>query len=804
MKRKLCLGKRFGLYILLLFLFYIITVILFEYHRELHDVKDLLLINGYEVAKIKRLENQIHIVDKIIEFMIMVTTLATAYFVYRLYKTLIIPLNKGINLVNNLDTTNKKWEYDYNNELKFLVNSVNNFIDVSNNSFKLLEVQNKKLKLFTEIQDINYYTVDTHKMKIKLILNQKSREQYQVKQTTVEYNLDEYAECIHPDDQEQFKGLVESVLENNLEEYRAEYRVRLFDKHTYYWITTFGRKINDYTYNGVQVDITDLKRTERKLYESREEYKIIVENTSDLISKTSPDGLILYASESYMNLFSKGGNCILGKSIYEIDQTLHNSNADWLTEMLQKKVSTTNEISINTNIGARWFLWNNDVVLNDHGQVLYIISVGRDITDIKHANKQLKYESEHDLLTNLYNRRGLMNQLDSLETSNLAVFFIDIDNFKDINDFYGHEVGDQVIKEVAKKLLVLKKYNCILGRLSGDEFLLIYKNYPDGTSIKMLSLELEYLLRTKINVNHFNIHLSASIGYAVSPLHTKNISKLIAYSDIAMYQSKLHNKGRTVKFNHDMYKAVEKKVRLANDLKEAILHDQFKLVYQSVIDHNSGEIKYVETLVRWIHGTKGPISPGEFLHVAEEIGLMQDLDELIINKAIKQYSQFSKQAAYKESKLTINVSRSTLLTTNLADTLTQIVNRYQVKPSHVCIEISESTFVNKVEESREKILRLREKRFIIALDDFGRDYSSLSILDRLDYDLIKTDRHFVKNLNRETNVEILKMIHRIAMLQNKEVIIEGVEEEKQLTLIQELGFSLIQGFYYSIPNHIGL
>ncbi|HEY8365118.1 MAG TPA: GGDEF domain-containing phosphodiesterase, partial [Haloplasmataceae bacterium] len=296
-------------------------------------------------------------------------------------------------------------------------------------------------------------------------------------------------------------------------------------------------------------------------------------------------------------------------------------------------------------------------------------------------------------------------------------------------------------------------------------------------------------------------YLSASIGYALYPDDTTDFDKLISYADIAMFKSKTEKSNKCFRFNKEMYDNINNKVGVINDLKRAIEKDEFDVYFQEIVDVKSQEVAYIEALIRW-HSNKGVIMPKDFIPIAEETGFIQTLDLIVINKALRYFKNIKLDKRYQNTKLTINVSPALLLNKNFPDNLNDLTHKLHIANDEVCIEINENTFVNNKEESRKQIKLLKDLGFLIALDDFGREYSSLSILNKVDFDIIKIDRLFIINLDLRLNVEIINMINKIAQLSDNIVIVEGVETEEQKEKLMNLGCYLMQGFLFSKPAKI--
>ncbi|MDF2700685.1 MAG: hypothetical protein K0Q49_2248 [Haloplasmataceae bacterium] len=750
------------------------------------------------------INNKIRLFYISLYFIVILTAIYLLYILLRLYLLFIKPIMEGYKFVEELSKgkTDRKWIYKYNNQFKDLVDSFNNYVELSKRSYSLISDQYYKLKVYSDVGEVNYFEYDFDKSEITAFYSGKFVNKYNLDCSERVYKVKEYLKLIHKDDLSSVDETFKSVLYKSLNEFKIEFRIKFPNCDNYCFSSCTGQRkiMGTEVFIGVQIDITDLKITQKRLIEQEEQYRIIIENSTDLIGKFDPLGNILYASKSYTDIFKH--NHIIGVNASEFHNKLKVANFNWVDKVVRPPYSTQEVILVDTDQGDKWISFKNDALLNNNNEVVSIISVGHDITELQKMNDKLKYDSEHDLLTGLLNRRGLFNKLAELELTTIACFFIDINNFKNINDFYGHEIGDIIIEKVANELIIFRERNCIISRLSGDEFVLIAPNYNTNFNLSILKTQLNKNLQKNYYINNNNIYITSSVGYALYPDDTTDINKLITYADIAMYEAKIAQQRNSLRFTKEMFETINKKVEIANDLKKAIDIDEFEMLFQDIIDTNTNKVCFVESLVRWNHPIKGVIGPNDFLPVAEESGLMEALDMLIINKSLKNYCELKQLADFEHTKISINVSPIMLLKKDFPSRLIGLVIKLGIFVSDICIEIRENTFINNIDECSVQITKLRNLGFLVAIDDFGREFSSLSILDRVEFDIIKIDRLFVSILHHETNVEIVKMITKIAKLKNKLVIVEGVETKNQVDKLTELGCTILQGFYFSIPHKI--
>lgn len=782
--RKKSLKKEFRLVVIIILTLFCLSFLFLHFYLFLNSNQSL-----------KTLFHRISLALDVISIII------GTYYLVRIYHMIIKPMKEAQDIVNQINegNNNLRLKYHYNNEIQDLVNSFNRFIDESQNSLVLIEEQYNRLKLYSDVGEINYVEFNFSIKTIKIYYCKPFIEKYHLEDNIMTYSVKEYLSYVHPEDRKKLFDQLKFLNKMSDKEYKLDFRLKFPNALDYCYVSTIGKiyKEQDYQFIGVQVDITYLKKIQHKLHEKEEEYRLIVENSTDLISKMSPTGEMLITSKSFKELF-KEHNVYVG----DYNHLLKKYNENWLEEVKKPPYSTQNIILIETEKGEKWISWNNDAILDENGEVEYIISVGHDITELKRINDKLLYDAEHDELTGLLNRRGLFKKIDELKNvKKWAAFFIDLNNFKNINDLYGHDVGDNLICLLANELKKLEKFGYIICRLYGDNFLVVVPNYTDDKSLSFIINYLEKYLNRSYHLGNNDIYLSASIGYALYPDDTTDFDKLISYADIAMFKSKTEKSNKCFRFNKEMYDNINNKVGVINDLKRAIEKDEFDVYFQEIVDVKSQEVAYIEALIRW-HSNKGVIMPKDFIPIAEETGFIQTLDLIVINKALRYFKNIKLDKRYQNTKLTINVSPALLLNKNFPDNLNDLTHKLHIANDEVCIEINENTFVNNKEESRKQIKLLKDLGFLIALDDFGREYSSLSILNKVDFDIIKIDRLFIINLDLRLNVEIINMINKIAQLSDNIVIVEGVETEEQKEKLMNLGCYLMQGFLFSKPAKI--
>lgn len=418
-----------------------------------------------------------------------------------------------------------------------------------------------------------------------------------------------------------------------------------------------------------------------------------------------------------------------------------------------------------------------------------------DSEKIKHA--ELEYKATHDELTQLPNRYYLINKTDEWikKYSNFNLIFIDIDNFKSINDSYGHKIGDLVLKEITNKISKSLKKEDLLIRQGGDEFIVFTTEIDD---IESYSNNLLNNIKEIFNLNNKQLKITASFGVARYPNDSENIDDLITCSDMALYEAK-KLKNTYVIFTEDVKNTLLENIYIEKELKTALENDEFYLVYQPQINYDNS-INGVETLIRWNNKKLGFVPPDKFIPIVESSGMMPTLGDFIIKTALKEIKQLQTKISFN-FQLSINISVKQFLEKDFYTTLIEKVEESGLKSNNITLEVTESIFIDNLDYMVKLLQKLRDLGFKISMDDFGTGYSSLSMLRKIPINELKIDKSFVDDITTDKSAEhMIKTIISIGKILNYEIVLaEGVEEREQVDLLHKFGCNTYQGYYYSKP-----
>ena len=432
-------------------------------------------------------------------------------------------------------------------------------------------------------------------------------------------------------------------------------------------------------------------------------------------------------------------------------------------------------------------------------------SIIHDITKRKKAQETIEHLAYHDQLTNLPNRKKFIKNLvesisnASANNSKFSLLYIDLDNFKNINDDYGHYIGDLFLKRVVRRLKKSLGEDSIISRLGGDEFTIILEGVSDVKQLSDISNKILSTLKHPFKINDMENFISASIGISIFPDDGASIEKLLNNSDAAMYQAKNTGKDGYCFFSEELKQAIKRKEDIKSELRTALKNNELDLYYQPKIDVSKNEIVGLEALARWIRDGQNYLTPDEFIPVAEESGLIFELDKWVLMTACKQIDTWEK-SGIKVQKIAVNISALHFKKGRILQTLREVFDQIPLSPRSLEIEITETTFMEDIDEAISVLNNLRSMGIEISVDDFGTGYSSLSYLKRLPVNKVKIDKSFISDLTNDSGNAILtRAIIKMSELLNLNVVAEGVECKDQVDILSEYGCHVVQGYYFAKP-----
>jgi len=474
-------------------------------------------------------------------------------------------------------------------------------------------------------------------------------------------------------------------------------------------------------------------------------------------------------------------------------ETIH-SSGHWQGEIWNRRK--------NGEVYPEWL--SVSTLRDENGYITNYIGMFTDITERKQSEEHLKYLAHFDRLTGLPNRT-LLNDLvteaiskAARDNGRLAVYFVDLDRFKMVNDSLGHAAGDKLLQQVAIRLGSAAGKPDIVSRLGGDEFLIVRRLPDSPESASEFADKIVKELRKPFTVEGNELYASASIGACVYPEHGENFETLVKHADLAMYEAKLQRNGYQG-FNAGILNTFQRKLALENELRRAIEKNQLSLRYQPQVNAENGRMEGMEALLRWTHPVLGQVSPSEFIPIAEETGIITELGKWVLAEACSQLSAWQAEKRDVPS-VAVNLSARQFLSPDLVSTVRDIVRRAPCDPRDIVIEITESSSMNDIESVLPLLREFKSLGFQIAIDDFGKGYSALGYMKQFPIDILKIDKSFVRELTSDARSAVItKAIIDMAHGMRLRVVAEGVETPDQLEALREMDCDIIQGFMIDPP-----
>jgi diguanylate cyclase (GGDEF)-like protein/PAS domain S-box-containing protein len=549
------------------------------------------------------------------------------------------------------------------------------------------------------------------------------------------------------------------------------------------------------------------KEAERALEASEARFRVLTESSLDLISVVDAEGVIRYQSPALKHLLGYESPDTVGRNVSEF---VHPEDMEHSRAALRRIIDARQSIEpVEFRLRHQDGTWRTFESLGtnclDNPHIHGVVFNSRDVTDRKVIQQRIQHLAYHDNLTGLPNRSLLQDRLAHsiarAERTNrkVAVLFIDLDNFKNINDTLGHDVGDELLRQVARRLTECVRAEDTIARQGGDEFIVLCDGLDDGRGASLVAQKILNALRKAFVLGGTDQHVSGSVGIALFPEDGRDAQTLMKNADTAMFHGKTQGKNTYQYFTAQMNVAVKRRMTLESALRRAVMRRDFLLHYQPQIDLDSGEILAVEALVRWKTEDGGTVSPGDFIPLAEETGLINEIGEWVLREACRQAREWQDMGLPKR-RMAVNLSARQFSDRGFLDMVTRVLAESGLEPGCLELEITESQVMRQTEGMIMLLNKLSEMGVQLAIDDFGTGYSSLSYLKRLPIQKLKIDQSFVRDITVDPNdTAIVVAIINMAKSLDLDTIAEGVETAGQLALLRSKGCHVGQGYYFSAP-----
>ena len=547
--------------------------------------------------------------------------------------------------------------------------------------------------------------------------------------------------------------------------------------------------------------------TERKVIEENQRLaETVFQTAADAIMVTDATGTIKSVNPAFTAITGYGSDEAVGSTPRLLKSGRHDGHfylAFWRS--LREAGNWSGELWQRRKNGEIYPVWETvAAVRSPEGRIVEYVAFFNDITARKRAEQEIFYRANYDLLTGLPNRGLLLERLEqALKQARrygrqMALMFVDLDRFKQVNDTLGHSVGDRLLCQAATRLGACVRDTDTVARQGGDEFVLVLPNIAEGDDAGVVAAKIITRLAEPFDLGSDIVRVGASVGIALYPSHGDNSEDLVRHADLAMYQAKLAGRNTYRMYEPAMTDELTRQLLLESDLRLALEREELAVHFQPILEVASGRLAGAEALLRWYHPQRGAVAPSEFLPLAEETGLIRDIGAWVLEQVCRTLEQW--RGIGLDLPVAINLSSAQVLRGMSVDALKGVLERYRLAPQALVFEIAEDVLLADGPHIRQWLENIRQLGIRLDLDDFGTGYSSLSCLKRFPIDRVKIDLSFVRDMVQDSNdrslVEAILALSRILQL---EVVAEGVETREQFDLLRDLGCGYAQGFLFSPP-----
>ena len=563
----------------------------------------------------------------------------------------------------------------------------------------------------------------------------------------------------------------------------------------------------------LKYEMKERQEVTKLLRQSEEKLEDILNSLDEVVwSADATTSNLLFLNSAAQKVYGRSIKELLNNPDLRLD-SIHPEDRDRVKISLANSSSHINDNDIEYRIlqpngEVRWVWERSRIIYDETGAANRRDGIISDVTERKRIESKLNYEARHDSLTDLPNRSAMLQRIEqALQRSRtnpdrqFAVLFIDLDRFKIVNDSLGHLIGDELLKSVAKTLTKCCRERDLVARLGGDEFTVLLTRIKSKADADAIAQRIKSKLNAPFHLQGHLVFTSASIGIVIGDRNYQSSAEILRDADLAMYRAKSLGKARHETFSAEMYAETKELLEIENDLRHAVVQNEFVLHYQPIVSFETNRLYGFEALLRWNHPRKGLVYPDQFIHVAEETGLIIDIGKWVLKEACKQMHFWQTKYPHAANlNISVNIASQQIRDSSFLDILDTTVLNTQLSGTSLHLEITESTLMDYKPETIDLFKQIRQRGIKLNIDDFGTGYSCLQYLNRFPINVLKIDRSFIQGmLDERENFEIVKTIIALACTLKLDIIAEGIENLKHLKVLKNLDCKLGQGYLFSKP-----
>jgi len=618
-----------------------------------------------------------------------------------------------------------------------------------------------------------------------------------------------YSRYIHPDDKIRVQTANKACLKNkqaldiNFRLLLENGEIRHLQTQTELDVDSLGEIQRIF---GVTKDISEDVYMDSKLKQAA----TVINNTAEAILISDENNSIISVNPAYSLITGYTEDEVIGKNPNIIQSGRH--DIIFYEQLWEELLSTgrwQGEVWNRHKEGGIFPVWQSITAIKDiSGKVVQFVSIFNDISARKASEELIHYQANYDNLTDLPNRNLFLDRISRTlkiaqrEQSQFALLMLDLDRFKWVNDTLGHNAGDLMLQETAKRLLASVRESDTVARLGGDEFCIIVAQLQTPNDVEMIANKIFASFKEPLNLSGHEVFISGSVGITLYPDDGTDIETLQMNADSAMYSAKEHGRNRFHYFTPVLQEKADRHFLLVSLLQKAIIGNELSVYYQPIIDCKCSKIVSAEALLRWQQPKLGFISPEEFIPLAEESGLIRSIGNWVVQRVAEDMQRWQ-EAGLPKINVSINKSAHQFSVDSCEQDWLTIFNAHTVDITRITVEITETVFMEKGRDCTSNLAAMQKQGMRISLDDFGTGYSSLSYLKRFPVDILKIDRSFIRDINNDpSDAMLVEMILSLAEKMQIKVVAEGVETAEQLAFLKQRNCDYIQGYFYSKPLEI--